>query len=59
MVGGGMQANTETSCSSARAGASTTMSICKILQQSTIDTVTRHCPGYVLDIDKVDKVNTG
>ena len=41
-----MQANTETSCSSAGAGASTTMSICKILQQSTIDTVTRHCPGY-------------
>ena len=46
VVGGGMQANTETSCSSAGAGASTTMSICKILQQSTIDTVTRHCPGY-------------
>ena len=41
-----MRANTETSCSSARAGASTTMSICKILQQSTIDTMTRHCPGY-------------
>ena len=46
MVGGGMQANTETSCSSARAGASTTMSICKILQQSTIDRVTGHCLGY-------------
>ena len=46
VVGGGMQANTETSCSSARAGASTTMSICKILQQSTIDRVTGHCLGY-------------
>ena len=41
-----MWANTETSCSSAGAGASTTMSICKILQQSTIDRVTGHCAGY-------------